>query len=210
MNRLARSLRLPSLLLAAVAVTAVVYDSVGARTSVQQPTTTATVNLARVLDGLEQRADAEVRLNGMAEEVRAERDRREAEMKQLQDQLAAATDPKVAIGIEEQLALASLNFQAWVRFKTDQLDIERALLLQDLYRSIKQSIAELAETEGYDLVVVDDSQGELGWSNEARLSREAQILQQIRGRRLLYTTSGIDITDDLVARMNNKFRMGTG
>jgi Skp family chaperone for outer membrane proteins len=209
MHRIARTRPLPALLLALVAAVAVLYETVGARSgSRQAPTTTATVSLGRVLDGLEQRAGAVMKLTAMADEVKVEKERREGEIKALRDKLAATADEGERLLVEEELALKSLNYQAWARFKTDQQDVETALLLQELYRSIKLAVAEMAETEGYDLVVVDDSQGELSWTTEARVSREAQVLQQIRGRRLLYATGAVDITDDLVARMNNKFRMG--
>ena len=102
----------------------------------------------------------------------------------------------------------ALDYQAWISFIGDKLDVERALLLQDLYKSINQAIAEMAEAEGFDLVVVDDSEGELGWNDELKVSREAQTLQQIRSRRVLYRSTTVDVTDDLVARMNNAWRAG--
>ncbi|MHC4989729.1 MAG: OmpH/Skp family outer membrane protein [Planctomycetota bacterium] len=210
MRRFAKSINVSSLVLVAVLLAVVVYEEVGARPPMlMKPTTVATVRLSKVLEGLEQRAEAEVALTAMAETVKAEAERREAEIRNLQTQTEGADTAEQRMRLDEQLALTSLNYQAWLRFKQEQVDVERALLLEALYRSIRKAIAEMAETEGYDLVAVDDSEGAVTWSDDARVPREAQVLQQIAGRRLLYTNPSVDITDDVVARMNNAFRTGT-
>jgi hypothetical protein len=36
--------------------------------------------------------------------------------------------------------------------------------------------------------------------------REAQILQQISDRRMLYANPQLDITDELITRMNNEWK----
>jgi Skp family chaperone for outer membrane proteins len=166
------------------------------------------VSLSRVLEGLQQRADAEVELTQKADQIRAEDKRREEEIATLQEQFKHINEIEAKQQLEEDIALLGLNYQAWVRFVKDQLDVDRALLLQSLYRSIKAAIQELAETEGYDLVLVDDSQGDLKWSEDSPLNREGQTLQQIAARRVLYASPVIDVTDDLVERMNNKYRAG--
>ena len=105
--------------------------------------------------------------------------------------------------------MATLKYQAWARFSTDKIDIEKALVLHDIYRSIKTAVSQMASSSGYDVVLVDDSQGELTTSTEARVPRESQIRQQIAGRRMLYGNPMIDITDDLIARMNNAHKAGS-
>jgi Skp family chaperone for outer membrane proteins len=110
--------------------------------------------------------------------------------------------------MQEDLAALSFEFQAWVRFAADKMDVERSLLMRDLYRSVKAAVKTMAEAEGYDIVIVDDSQGELLTSDEARVSREAQVRQQIAARRVLYTAPTVDVTEQLIVRMNNEFKAG--
>ena len=87
-----------------------------------------------------------------------------------------------------------------------QVDIEKSIMLRDLYKQIKEAVAELANVEGYDLILVDDSGGELGIDPNSQQSREAQILRQITRRRALYSADTIDITDEIIVRMNNAYK----
>ncbi len=198
-----------TLALVLVAVTALVYQAGGRPSAQQRPITVAKVNLGKALSGLEQRADAEAGLKALADTIIAERKQQEDDVKRMQAELEGMGDTEQRQKREEELALAVLKYEGRRQFQAEKLDLERALLLQDIYRDMTEAIRELAETEGYDLIVVDDSEGEMGWSNESKISREVQVLQQIRGRRVLYGSPAIDVTDNLIARMNNAYRAGS-
>ena len=43
---------------------------------------------------------------------------------------------------QEQAALAALNYQAWQTISAEKVDIEAALTMQDLYRSVKAAAAQ--------------------------------------------------------------------
>ena len=61
-----------------------------------------------------------------------------------------------------------------------------------------------ARAEGYDeIVLVDDSASEIRTENNAQVSLQAQVLQQISTRRVLFAKNTIDITDQVIVRMNN-------
>ena len=207
--------------LLAVGLGAVIgLSAIGATMMAGQPTVVVTLNLGPVIDKLDQRADAQTRLEKMNAEMRIEQERRvgeikklEAEAKALQDELNAATEPAKKKQIEnrmqnlqEQAALTGLNNQAWVTVMSDKIDIESALVMQDLYRSVKTAAAQMASTNRYDVVLVDDSQGELRLDGESRMSRVDQVRQQIASRRMLFVNPVIDITNDLITRMNNEHR----
>ena len=87
-----------------------------------------------------------------------------------------------------------------------ELEVEKAIQLQDLYRSMRAAIEALSTAEGYDLVLVDDSSDELPFERESRMSPQVQVLQQIATRKILYRNSALDITIDLATRMNNQYR----
>ena len=184
-----------------------------------QPTVAVTVNLGHVIENLTQRADSDARLRKLRDELLVEQERRQNEVKAmeekakgLQQQLEGANDAQRSniesqlIDLQEQAALAALNYQAWQTISAEKVDIEAALSMQDLYRSVKTAAAQMATTNRYDLVLVDDSQGDLSMSSEARVTRMDQIRQQIAARRLLYVNPAIDITEDLIQRMNNAYK----
>lgn len=185
-----------------------------------QPTVIVTVNLSKVMENLDQRAASTARLNAMRDGLNKEQETRAAELKQytteadsIQAQLATTTDPKAKNDLDQKLqdlqeraAQATLGFQAWFNFSTEKADIEAALAMQDLYRSIKTAAAQMSDANGYDLVLVDDSQGELSTNPEARVPRVDQIRQQVASRRMLHAAASIDITNELTERMNNAFK----
>lgn len=194
------------------------YQAFGAALA-GQPTVVVTVNLGQVMENLTQRADSDARLKKMRDELLAEQERRQNEVrvmeekaKGLQAQMEGATDARKReiegqlLDLQEQAALAALNYQAWQTISAEKVDIEAALTMQDLYRSVKAAAAQMATTNRYDLVLVDDSQGDLSMSGESRVSRMDQVRQQIAARRMLYVNPIIDITEDLIQRMNNAYK----
>ena len=61
----------------------------------------------------------------------------------------------------------------------------------------------VAEAEGIDIVLVDDSGSEIRTENNAQVPLQAQVIQQITTRRVLFAKNAIDITDQVIIRMNN-------
>ena len=104
--------------------------------------------------------------------------------------------------------MGTLQYQASAKFSSEKIDIEKALVLEDLSKAIKEAAKQMAVAARLDLVLVDDSKGDLSKNADSRISREAQIMQQVAERGLLYANPEIDITDDLIERMNNAFRNG--
>lgn len=212
---------LAGIALGGAAALAIGYGPALAHQAGLKPTVFATVRLSVVLEKLDQRAEAEANMNAMGQQVRAEEARRKDEIQKMQDQLEAMRAelgdkpaPPEATALQEKLALESLRYQAWSRVTLSKVDIEKALVLEDLYRSIKAACSLIASANGYDIVLVDDSQGEITTTSDSRTPREAQVLQQIIGRRMLHGNPALDITDELITRMNNAHKAagagGTG
>lgn len=214
-----KHVNITTLLLIAALVSAIAYQAGASRTiSPVQPTKVAVVNLPRVLEGLEQRGAAEMEVHAILAKINEERKSREDELRRLDTEFSqlrqqAQENPDVLTDAEaaaEQLELEDLRYRAWLQIQNEQVDIEHALVLQDLYRAVKRAAADMAESEGYDLVLVEDAEGELTINPEARVSRAAQIEQQMLSRLMLHVNPTIDITDDLIERMNNAYRAGGG
>jgi Skp family chaperone for outer membrane proteins len=212
-----RTVSVPVFVLVGLLCAVIAYQAGATRVViVNKPAVVATVNLPKVLEGLAQRSQADATLASMEADFRQEADRREKTVKQLETDLnnlrerlnteQASSD--VVQDLVDRINLEIISFQAWRQFKLDQFDVEQALLMQDIYRTIKRTIAEMAGTEGYDLVVFDTSTGELSINPSSRVSRTEQIQQQILARGVLYAGQPLDITNDLIERMNNQFRAG--
>jgi len=53
------------------------------------------------------------------------------------------------------------------------------------------------------MVMVDDTVGEITTAPGTQVPLQQQVLEQITNRRLLYATKTVDISDQVIVRMNN-------
>lgn len=197
------TINVSTMLLVAMLSAVVSHHATASRSAMINPTVVVTVNRKAVLDGLNERAEAEAQLIMKRGDINAEDVRRKEELNSLSTQIQAmekGPDRDLLITDYER---KSLEYQGFRRYAEEKNDIERSLLYESLYLSISAAIKLMAESEGYDLVVVDDSTAPFTNNPNARVSREVQILQQIATRRIMYANPVIDITQDLIVRMNN-------
>ncbi len=182
------------------------YQALGQRAMGPAAPVVAVVRINVLFDQLQQRADARIDLRGLEQDVSDERARRELEISQMQAELeeVVATVSREKLG--DELALKGLQLRFWYREATTELEVEKALLLQDLYKSMRAAIEALAKAQGYDLVLIDDASDELPFDRESQAAPQLQVLQQIATRKILYRNPALDITLDLAERMNNAWR----
>lgn len=162
------------------------------------PAMVATVDLERIFVNLQARGAADARLNKLAEELDA-RGQEERDKIELLRQDLDLYPPGSSKYQETSQEIAKLGFKlkAYLDFAVRKLDSEKSKSLRRLYEDIKLAIREEATAKGYDMVVVDDSIVQLPAD-----ASEQETMRQISGRRLLYAAEQIDITDDVIARMN--------
>jgi len=199
---------LPVALLLCVIAALLTYQ-VSANRPMAAPAAVGTIDLNRTLERLDEKAQAEARLRDMAARIEVEGKERIERINQAKaslDAAPAAERPALARELELQL----IQTRAWEESQKQQVDIEMSLMLREIYRNIREQTAAMAAAQGLDLVIVDDSSGDIVIDPRSRLRRESQVRQQIIGRRMLYRSDSVDLTDALVDRMNNAFRAGGG
>ena len=191
-------------LAAAVLSAAVLLRPLEAREpALAAPGKLATVDLGKVFDRLNENADWEMRLTSLQQRIGQEFQTRQTSLEARIKELEAITDEAESAKAREDLILMRLRFEEWGRLKQLELDREKSLRWQTLYRAVRDEAARLAEAEGYEVVLVNDSLGPLNVSREIEMSQEQQVKLQIEARRLLYAAKATDITEQLVVRMNN-------
>lgn len=191
-------------LAAAVLSAAVLLRPLEAREpGIAAPGRIATVDLGKVFDRLNENADWEMRLTSLQQRIAQEFQTRQASLEARIKELESITSESESAKAREDLILMRLRFEEWGRLKQIELDREKSLRWQTLYRSVREEASRLAEAEGYEVVLVNDSLGPLSVSREIEMSQEQQVKLQIEARRLLYAAKATDITEQLVVRMNN-------
>ncbi len=180
------------------------------RTASVGPTVVATVDMQLVMNGLSERADLQVDLAANSQAIESEEKRRAEEIERLAKELEDVVDESRRTSLQDELDLKILQRMAWLRFTQQEIDIEKSLMLENLFRSMQSAAKELAEIEGIDIVIIDDSGQGFDLLPNSQLSREGQVAQQMTSRRVLYRDSAIDISEDLIIRMNNDYAASTG
>ena len=180
------------------------------RYAAMSPTVVATVNLSAVMNGLSERADLSAELAAKVQVIQAEDKRRTEELQARAMELDDVVAPERLAALQDELDLLLLQRGAWQQFSQQEIDIDRSLMLEGIFQSMKESALELAEIEGIDLILIETSEDDIQIAPDARVSREQQVAEQISSRRVLWREQAIDISDELIIRMNNDYAASTG
>jgi len=167
------------------------------------PVSVATVDVAKVFDKLNENADWQIQIRTLATSYTEELRSRQAELEKLLKELETLTDTAKRSELADDIAMRRLRLEEWARLKQGEVDRERSLMWQSMYRSIREESRKVAESEGYQLVLVDDSQTDVRPNREVKATLEEQVKQQIASLRILYAAPTIDISDKVVIRINN-------
>lgn len=205
MNSARRALGLPIAFVIAAAIVLVGHDAFGTRPGTAPATRVATVNMATVFERIDTNTSWEVELNALTDRLNAEATRRteliNAELGKAEAMVES--DPDGAQAIRDKVALMKLELDEWGALKQLELDRERALMWRTMYTVVREQAVSLARADGWDIVLVNDSLGEIKLAEDVNVSREQQVVSQILNRRMLYAAEATDITDQLIVRVNN-------
>tara|TARA_Y100000590_G_scaffold387709_1_gene461503 strand:- start:38 stop:670 length:633 start_codon:yes stop_codon:yes gene_type:complete len=177
------------------------YGAAATTARFRPPTVVVTVNIGQVLSDLTEKADSEAKLQTLITKIENGLNERQTKVDEMRASYnEAADDDKEEIGdMLEQLMLEGVSYQ---RFAEAQIDNEKSLMLRDLYIKIKTAIVSISEENGYDIVLISDVEREIRFAQNSQVSREAQVLDQIGFQRAVYTSSQVDITEQVVTHMN--------
>ena len=177
------------------------YGAAATTARFRPPTVVVTVNIGQVLTDLTEKADSEANLQTLITKIENGLNERQVKVDEMREVYADEADAdKEEIGdMLEQLMLEGVSYQ---RFAEAQIDNEKSLMLRDLYIKIKDAIVSISEENGYDIVLISDVEREIRFAQNSQVSRESQVLEQIGFQRAVYTSSQIDITEQVVTHMN--------
>jgi len=196
----------PIVALALALVTLIGYQAAAIRHLEQlKPAVVATVDLERVFNRIDERQEADTELTELANDLQKNIDAKVRRINALEEELEVYEQgsDKHQETLEE-LSLLSLEYQADVEWSRQMIEFQRAVNLRRIYSSIREFMETEANERGIDIVFVDDTVVELPPGDEEETTR------QISARRMLYTNPAIDITDEVIQRMNAEFSRQRG
>jgi Skp family chaperone for outer membrane proteins len=196
----------PIFTLALAMVMLVGYQATAIRHLAQlKPAVLATVDLEKIFNHLDEREHADTELAQLANELQKNIDGIVRRINALEEELEVYErgSDKYQETLEK-LSLLSLEYQADVEWSRQMIEFQRAVILRRIYTSIRAFMDDEAKARGIDIVFVDDTVVELPPGDEQETTR------QISARRMLYTNPAIDITDNVIRRMNEQFSRQRG
>lgn len=162
----------------------------------------ATINLEELVKQLDERAVREGELKSYSEGLQGELDKLVKDLNDAQAKLAVLDGND-----RKNQAAKVLEYQAMARAKKEifeaMVDNRRAEVFRGLYEKINDTTKRLSEKNKYTLVISTD--------DNVRLSPQAtsqDVERQISLRRFVFVDKAHDITSEVVAMMNNEFKVG--
>ncbi|MFM1869025.1 MAG: hypothetical protein RL591_2433 [Planctomycetota bacterium] len=172
---------------------------------VAEPSRLATIDLEKTYNSIQRYSDVQTRLTQLAKDLETQVAAAEATVKDLESELDSfqpGSDAQAAAVQKLQAAVGELRAQQ--QFANAKIEMERARALRDTYVAIKDAARRFAEREGYDYILLDDSLPEMDPANAAK------TMQQISARRFIFANHKSDVTDALVAFMNEDWKAASG
>lgn len=164
-----------------------------------EKTAVAIVNVYSLIAKSQKNVDFQQGVDKERATVQAEAAKRQKKI----DQMVADLDllPAAARAENERKIINErVQAQAWFQIQQQTLLSKQRLFLLELYDEIDKTIAEVAKREGFELVLFDTPATDF-----SRLNAD-QLVQAIGNRRVVYREDRVDLTDLVLAQMNQDYR----
>ncbi len=205
MKSMKTTMNLPVFVIAILLAVVAGYEVFAGRAAAPDPAVVAVVRIGPLFDGLKQRAEAAAGVDQLLGEIETEAQARQEAIEALKEEHSNTVDAMEREALADKIRLETLKNDSWLQTARREHELDKAVRLQDLYKKVFDAIQTLALTEGYDLVIVDDSGDALPFDRSSRVVPQVQVLQQLTRRKVLFVNPTLDITEDLIMRMNNEF-----
>jgi len=166
-----------------------------------RPTKVAVVDVLKVFNGLQEKTQVEADIRTRGERLRNEEEARRKELNDLQTDLQLlATDTPAYAQKTEQIKAKVIELQVWSRINADNLQAESSIQLANIYRKMLETIGRVAKENQYDLVIYKEQQADFANAKAETINQLIQI------RKLLWSADDLDLTDQVITRMNNEYK----
>ncbi len=164
-----------------------------------RPAVIAFVDLQKVFNLSDGRAEAQAELEALGQKLDDQVETLRQEIKTLQAdlELLVPGTPKHDEA-EKTVVAAAADLLALIDFKAAKLDAKTAQSRTLVYDEIVLAAVEFAEQHDIDFILTDDSILDL------RPGTDVQVVQQMSLRRVVYANPEFDITDELIAWINEQ------
>lgn len=164
------------------------------------PTVVAVCDVVQVFNNNARAHDLQARLEKKRDAIEAENQKRQKAIEDARAVLLTLKEgqPQYEKTLDEIQRL-TIERQAWLEFENQRVLREHKRLTQDLYDEILATIASVSERRGIDVVLYLETE-------VIDTENTRQLLTMIERRKVLYAGEQVDITEDVLRRLNDAYR----
>lgn len=189
---------------AAVAVWGGAASGAGQAVNPAGGTRVAVVDLVRVFNEFDQTRVLNQKMSLLEDELRGEDQRKTAEIESQKNALNAfAPDSAEYKKQSEALKRLMIEYQVWKSMEQDRVAQAHLRWVNRTYRRVEEEVAAIAQARNFQLVITKE---ELDTS----ITDSKVMLKQIVGRKVLFADASVDLTDEVLARLNAAFQKAGG
>jgi Skp family chaperone for outer membrane proteins len=174
----------------------------------EAPARVGIVNPAAIFTSMQETKDLKVKLEQDQKNLQAELQSRQQKVKDLQAarDLLKPDSPQYQQA-DQDLLKGAIEFDTWSKIQQAQLQGNQKQQMKLLFDKIVAATSEVAQAKGYDIIIADQ-RPDLP-ENLAPMSVE-QLRAAINQRNVLYMNPKMDISNDVVAALDAKYKSGGG
>lgn len=169
-----------------------------------RPTAAAVVDVQAVFEALEEKLQIEANLKSRLEGLNLDEQDRKRALDELKSDLEILA-PETPAYNEKQAKLEQnvIELQAWRTFQTQKLNQERGIQVERLYRKMLEAVGTIGRENGFDLILFKEKPADFRGAKPEALNTLIQV------RKVLWSADDLDLTDEIIQRMNNQYRNRT-
>jgi Skp family chaperone for outer membrane proteins len=201
-----QSKRNPWLILAVVAAIAVVAVSISHTVAQPAPRTdgpsrVAVCDITKVFADYQRAKDLTEQLSQKRNKFEAENTRRQKHLEALSEEIAGYQPGSDKYDeVQDNLRRGLVEREVWARMEQQTILNEHLRLTKEMYEEIKAAIAEVAKQQNIDIVVQETNQ-------PIEAQNAQQLIMQIHQRQVLYNSPALDITEVVLLKVNESYRV---
>lgn len=179
-------------------------ESAASAVALAEPTTVAVVNVEQALNQLDELKDLNKKLEERVKGRQQDLDNLKNQLEDLQAQLdqLPTNDQEKRRTLRAQIYELRETAAARASVYQSLINIEKGEIIRPLYTKFTAAVEEISQKQGYDLVLFDDTAIEIPQDTDVNVNRA------IQQKRIIYAADNLDITNEVILLMNQKYKTG--
>jgi len=166
----------------------------------------ATVNAAKVFNEIQETKDLKAKMENDQKTLQAQDLEKKTKLKDLQSARdALKPDAPQYNDANKQLMQAAVDYEVWQRIQGADIQRQQKTQMLAIFNKITTSVSEVATQKGLDLVIAEQRPEIPDNLDQINVDQVRLLINQ---RNVLYSTPNVDISNDVIASMDAKYKAG--